>query len=113
MSRKEIRMSDALPLPTRPNLEQYKKLAKDFQLACKSSDPDALRAWATRWLERLARLRGVELTAELRRRINYDAERIANRWAKFQRTNERARRCTLADAQFFLARAHGFSGWPQ
>ena len=42
-------MSDALPLPPRPNLEQYKKLAKDFQHACKSSETGAIRDWAARW----------------------------------------------------------------
>ncbi len=31
-------MSDALPLPPRPNLNQYKKLAKDLQHACKSGE---------------------------------------------------------------------------
>ena len=51
-------MSDALPLPPRPNLEQYKKLAKDFQHACKSGDPGAIRDWAARWAETLARLQG-------------------------------------------------------
>jgi len=39
-------MSDALPLPPRPNLEQYKKLAKDLQHACKPGDPGAIRDWA-------------------------------------------------------------------
>jgi hypothetical protein len=29
-------MSDALPLPPRPNLEQYKKRAKDLVKICKS-----------------------------------------------------------------------------
>jgi hypothetical protein len=32
-------MSDALRLPPRPDLEQYRKLAKDFQSACKSGEP--------------------------------------------------------------------------
>jgi hypothetical protein len=32
-------------LPPRPNLEQYKKLAKDFQSACKLGDSRAVRAW--------------------------------------------------------------------
>ena len=31
-------MSDAHPLPPRPDLDQYKKLAKDFQRACRSTD---------------------------------------------------------------------------
>jgi hypothetical protein len=39
-------MSDALPLAARPNLDQYKKLAKDLQRACKSGDADAVRAWS-------------------------------------------------------------------
>jgi hypothetical protein len=51
-------MSNALPLAPRPNLEQYKKLAKDLQEACKSSDPGAIRQWAARWVETLARNHG-------------------------------------------------------
>ena len=38
------------------NLEQYKKLAKDVQHACKSGDPSAIRDWVARWVETLARL---------------------------------------------------------
>ena len=106
-------MSDALPLPTRPNLEQYKKLAKDFQHACKSSDPGAVRDWAARWAETIARLQGREITQNLRRQIDYEAERMARHWQKFKKTNERAARCTLAEAQFFVARGHGFASWPK
>ena len=47
---------DALPLPPRPNLEQYKKLAKDLVKACKSDDPTAIRGWATSGFEALAAL---------------------------------------------------------
>src|SRR5262247_2789188 len=104
-------MSDALPLPPRPNLEQYKKLAKDFQHACKSSDPGAIRDWAARWIERIARLQGLQLTRELRRRIDFEAERIERRWRKSKQTSEGAARCRLAEAQFFVARAHGFESW--
>ena len=106
-------MSDALPLPPRPNLEQYKKLAKDFQSACKSSDPGAIRDWAAHWAETIVRLQGLEITPEIRRRIDFDAQRIERRWHKFQQKNERAARCTLADAQFFVARGHGFESWPK
>ena len=53
-------MSDALPLPPRPNLEQYKKLARDFQNACKSTDPTAIRRQVARWLETLAQLQDPE-----------------------------------------------------
>jgi hypothetical protein len=75
-------MSDAVPLPPRPNLEQYKKIAKDLQAACKSGEAASIGDWAARW-------------------------------RKFQETHPRAGRCLLADAQFFLARAHGFASWPK
>ncbi|HXB69366.1 MAG TPA: ankyrin repeat domain-containing protein [Candidatus Acidoferrales bacterium] len=106
-------MSDALPLPPSPNLEQYKKLAKDFQRACQSSDPRAVRDWAARWAETIARLQGLEITPQVRRRIEGETERIEHHWRKFNETNERAARGTLADAQFFVARGHGFASWPK
>src|SRR5277367_2581808 len=106
-------MSDALPLPARPNLEQYKKLAKDFQSACKSSDPGATRDWAARWAEGIVRLQGLEMTPDVRTQIDVDARRIEHRRNKFKQTNERAARCTLADAQLFVARGHGFASWPK
>jgi ankyrin repeat protein len=106
-------MSDALPLPPRPNLEQYKKLAKDFQHACKSNAPGAIRDWAARWAETIAGLQGLEITPEIRRRIDFEAERMELHWNKFKQTNERAARCTLTSAQFFVARGHGFASWPK
>ena len=69
-------MSDALPLPPRPNLEQYKKLAKDFQHACKSSDPGAIRDWAARWAEAIARLQGHADHARSPKEIDWEAERV-------------------------------------
>jgi hypothetical protein len=69
-------MSDALPLPPRPNLAQYKKLAKDFQHACRSGDPGAIREWAARWAETLARLQGQASKPETRREVHWDTERV-------------------------------------
>lgn len=89
-------MSDAIPLPPRPNLEQYKKLAKDLQHACRSSDPGAIRQWA----ERLTQ-------------ADREAARIDQRWHKHQASRKRAAQCTLTDAQFFVAREHGFTSWPK
>ena len=83
-------MSDALPLPPHPNLEQYKKLAKDLQRACKLGD-EAVRDWAARW----------------------DGERVARQWQKIRKSHERMARCTLAGAQFFVARCHCFASWPK
>ena len=47
---------DALPLPPRPNLEHYKKRAKDLVKACHSSNPAAIRNWAAAWIDSLVRL---------------------------------------------------------
>src|SRR5262245_4882104 len=102
-----------LPLPPHPNLNQYRKLAKDFQTACMSNDPGAIRDWAASWIERIARLRGHEITSEIRRRIDFDAEQMENRWRTYVAKNEGAARCRLTDAQFFVARGHGFASWPK
>lgn len=104
-------MSDTLSLPPRPNLERYKKLAKDLQCACKSADPGAIRQWSKRLQETIARLQGVELTRRVRNEIHREAQRLAQRWREFRKSNEHAGRCTLSSAQFFIARAHGFASW--
>jgi ankyrin repeat protein len=106
-------MSDAVPLPPRPNLDQYKKLAREFQHACKSADPGAVHDWAARWAETLARLQGRAITLEVRKEIAWDIERVQRQWHRVQKSDERAARCTLADAQFFVARCHGFKSGPK
>lgn len=105
-------MSDALALPPLPNIEQYKKLAKDFQQACKTGDPGAVRDWAARWAQTLARLRGLTDNPETRTEIGLDVKRVQRQWQTLQKSNEHVRRCTLAGAQFLVARCHGFVGWP-
>ena len=62
---------DALPLPPRPSLEQYKKRAKDLLKASQSSDPAAIRAWAARWIDSLLRLSGLTLTPQLPVRVEH------------------------------------------
>ncbi|MFN7996135.1 MAG: ankyrin repeat domain-containing protein [Bryobacteraceae bacterium] len=106
-------MSDALPLPPRPNIEQYKRLAKDFQRVCKAGDSGAVQNWAATWAETLARLQGRPDTPEGREEIRYDAERIERQWREIQKLKEPASRCTLANAQFLMARCHGFTSWPK
>jgi hypothetical protein len=106
-------MSEAFPLPPRPNLEQYKKLAKDLQYACKSSNPGVVRNWAARWAESIARLQSPVITPEIRKQIDLGTEQIEQRWHKFKKVDGGATRCTLADSQFFMARAHGFESWPK
>jgi ankyrin repeat protein len=106
-------MSDALSLPPRPNLQQYKKLAKDFQQACQTGDAGALRDWAMRWAEALARLQGRPDTPEGRREIVGNVDRIQRRWLAMQKSKERVGRCALAGAELLVARSHGFASWPK
>jgi len=106
-------VSDALPLPSQPNLELYKKLAKELQAACNSGDPPAVRAWAARWLEKLARLRGVtQITIDVRHGIDAYIDRIMRQWGRLGKGDHGAR-YALANAQFFIARCHGFESWPK
>lgn len=106
-------MSDALPLPPRPNLEQYRKLAKDLQSACKTDTPGAIRDWGARWAAQIARLQGRNVTPEVQREIDFEARKLEHHWNKWNKANERAARCALADAQYFVARGHGFASWPK
>src|SRR5437660_811423 len=82
---------EALPLPSRPRLEHFEKRADDLVKACRSGDPDAIRQWAIDWLQK-------------------DGEQVA----EFARTklSAEAGSCVLADAQFVIARLHGFASWP-
>ena len=102
-------MSDALPLPPRPNLDQYRKLARDLQRACKAGDA-AVRGWAARWLEILS---GLQPTDRASLDAAREAERMDQRWRAFTQANERRAECLLADAQFFVAHEHGFDSWPK
>jgi ankyrin repeat protein len=78
-------MSDAVPLPPHPHLGYYRKLAKDLVKAC--GDAAALQAWATRFApDHIQRLEAHIRSANISK---------------------------LADAQFLIARAHGFASWPR
>jgi ankyrin repeat protein len=104
-------MSDALALPLRPKLEQYEALARDLQQACTSGDPRAIRDWAARWAEELARLQGRAITPDVRREIESDVARAERVWHAVQKPKEPVGGCTEADARFVVARCHGFAGW--
>jgi hypothetical protein len=70
-------------LPARPSLEQYKKQAKDLVKAFASEQPEALQ------------------------RIRSAHDR------KLRGSAIRPARFALADAQFIIAREHGFESWPK
>ena len=100
---------DALPLPRRPNVERYKKLAKDLVKACKSDDENAIVDWAGKWITLLAKQCGLEFKRPL--------PVIVSRWTDQvvgfvqRRISEHDGRCRLAEAQFIIARSHGFDTW--
>ena len=71
------------PLPARPNLEQYRKQAKELARACGLRTPEAL----TR------------------------VQRHHPRFARLS-TND-VQNVTLTDAQLVIAREHGFESWPK
>jgi ankyrin repeat protein len=85
-------MSDAIPIPPHPDLARYNQLAKTLQRACKAGA--AIGNWASTWLGAAP-----------------EVERIEKRWRQFRNSNARAASCTLAAAQLFLAREHGFKSW--
>ena len=102
-----------LPLPPRPDLEQYRTLAKELVRACAAgpSAPSPIRAWAEGWLEGLRRASG-EPDSDGARRELHSAARQVTEFATAKLTGGK-RRCALSDAQFVLARSHGFDGWPK
>jgi len=88
----------ALPLPPRPNVERYRKLAKELVKASKSG---AIDGWAEEWIRELAKLTPIER-----------ADRSINDVEKFA-VHVLSERCTLTGAQFVIARSHGFESWPR
>jgi ankyrin repeat protein len=119
----EPRGTDAIPLPRRPNLEQYRTRAKSLVKACKSGDA-AVREWARQWLEALSALHsdaqasasdGTENLRHLRwSQIEREAEAIERDARKSGLSSDAgATSCTLSDAQLFIARLHDFVSWPK
>jgi ankyrin repeat protein len=101
---------DALPLPLRPNLERYKTLARDLVKACKLVDPNAIGDWAEAWVKVLVKRSGLKLgrkESRVIRRWTEQVEAFAQRKLKGQDEPQ----CRLADAQFVIARSHGFESW--
>jgi ankyrin repeat protein len=112
-------MSYAIPLPARPRLDFYKKLAKELLHAASdtsagTSTEDAVRAWAVRWLEASGCFREAMqsgATDAEGTRVADRAEWVEGRWHEWRKKKGAAP--SLADAQFFLAREHGFLSWPK
>jgi len=101
---------DALPLPLHPSIERYKKTAKELVKACKTGEPAAIRDWAEEWVGALVKLSGLATTPELPVSTQNWIEDVA----EFARRTllDSDRKCALTDAQFVIARSHGFESWP-
>ncbi len=104
----------ALPLPPHPSLDRYRKIAKDLVKACKSDEPESIRCWAEGWVETLVKLSGLTITPDLPVHIQSWRDEVADfARRKLFVSQPDGRKCALADAQFVIARSHGFESWPK
>lgn len=99
---------DALPLPAKPNLERYKKLAKELVKACKSNDNERIGVWAEKWVTSVVKLSGLVITKHLPVSVDH----WINQVEEFAR-RELATSCRITNAQSVIARSHGFPSWPK
>lgn len=97
----------ALPLPERPDLEQYKKLAKELLRAANSPDPDAIRNWSADWVKGLVGRAGIQIPLLPLRVDGWIRDVATFAHAKVSDSGK------LSDAQFVIARSQGFPSWPR
>jgi hypothetical protein len=103
---------DTLPLPPRPDIDQYRRRAKSLAAAANSRDPDAVRAWATQWLSALTRALGWEVTPFIQHSFDRAVEELTREAARrVAESKQRNRPFALADAQHLVAQAHSFDHW--
>lgn len=100
---------DAFPLPKRPNLERYKKLAKELVKACRSDNEEAIGDWAEKWVTALIKQSGIKFGRPLPLVTAAWTDRVEGFVQR--KLTEHDGRCRLADAQFIIARSHGFDSW--
>jgi len=102
---------DALPQPPNPNLEQYRKLAKDLVKVCHTGGPDAIRDWTSAFVRHVVQLSDLEISPNL----PVDVSRWIDQVTKFatETLHRGERTCALTSAQFVIARSLGFTSWPR
>ena len=101
---------DTLPLPQRPNVEQYRKRAKALVAAANSGEAEVLDNWAAEWLKALRKSPGNELTPFVQGSLDRAIEHL-RRSVDARRTRSEAGRLTLSDAQHVIAQAHSYETW--
>jgi len=105
---------ETLPLPPSPNLEQYQKRAKDLVKAARSEKPDAVRAWAADWLRALTKALRVAEKTRMQSAVDEAVKALEKRVrAKLDASRSTEQDFTVADAQYFIASAHGFVNWAE
>ena len=98
---------DVLPLPPHPDLDQYRKRAKELTAASRNGE-EALLAWAREWIAALVRLNPGAARMDQR-----ELDRRAHQIASFASARMKQAGHKVSQAQFVLARAHGFDSWPK
>ena len=101
---------DTLPLPPRPDIEQYRKRAKSLVAAANSGDPDAVRTWASEWLTALAKLLDADITPFVQGSFDRAVEHLRQS-VESRLKGAASGRLSLADAQHLIAEAHSYETW--
>src|ERR1043165_41240 len=101
---------DALPLPRRPNVERYRKLAKELVNACHSNEPDAIADWSEKWIMRLVKESGIKLTRKTGRGVQRWIDEVTEFATRKLRSDD-VTHFRLADAQLVRAESHGCQTW--
>ena len=115
----QTRTTDALPLAARPNLDQYRTLAKNLLKAARAPDGAAVSEWAADWLQRLARSERAAQNVAEHRSDTAVARQVKQVVADIDRSRlvgtgiDHPTRPTLSEAQLIVARLHGFESWPK
>jgi ankyrin repeat protein len=103
---------DTLPLPPRPDIEQYRKRAKSLVTAANADDPNAVKQWATDWLNALTKLLDVEITPFVQESFDRAVERLTEGVAaRSKKAADEGGKFALADAQHLIAQAHSYENW--
>lgn len=98
---------DTLPLPPRPDLDQYRKRAKSLVTVANTGDPAAVKQWAEDWLRALTKLLNVEITDFVQDSFDRAVEALEKEAASRIARGS----FTLADAQHLIANAHSYENW--
>jgi hypothetical protein len=103
---------DTLPLPPRPDLENYRKRAKSLVAVARSGDRDAIRAWANDWLTALTHALGWEITPFIQGSFDRAlAQLTQDAIRRIDDAGRTGQSFSLADAQRLIATVHGFDSW--